>query len=536
MRRCAPVPTYFQLRKNVPLLISLFCENNDDDILMLNWGKAKGGIILVFILAFLFLAADGPRIIQFPPRSTHIFRQSDCLAYTKTYYQRHSGFFTPAGYNLIGKGGRVVSEFPILYYISAQLCRLFGFHYWIIRGVTMLCYIIGLYYLLLCCRLWIKDLFLALFPVIILASTPYYFFYAVNYLPNIPAISFSFAGLYYMLRHAQSNAPRHVAISSIFFTLACLLKPTDGGLIWLAYLATACTVFIKGENRNKRVFPLLVSAGFIVFCAFLWYLFVKWYNAVNGNNINLQGLYPIWEMGRDDMARTFQFRILSSGREVFQHIILLLLLVSFLIIYIVKWKSLNPFLRIFTMWLIIGAAIYTPLWFKAFLIHDYYQLIFTIPAVFLCITIINWYENTTAWPSGRYSRYVVKGVLAVLLIISIYHNQAIQLNRYADSNMAVNNPAIYELEPYLRKIGISEADSVLSVPDFSPNITLAIFGNPGYASDLFGPGIFNAGYCKAHNIKYMIITDARYIHDPAYKPYTSKLIGEFKGIHIYNIQ
>ena len=133
----------------------------------MKWNNKYAGILLLCIVAFAFVAGDGIRILQYPPRSFHTFRQSDCLAYTKTYYQHNTGFFSPACYNLLGKDGRVVSEFPVLYYLSAKLCQLFGFQYWIIRGLTVLCYLAGLYYLFLCVRMWIKRTIPSLFPVVI---------------------------------------------------------------------------------------------------------------------------------------------------------------------------------------------------------------------------------------------------------------------------------------------------------------------------------------------------------------------------------
>jgi dolichyl-phosphate-mannose-protein mannosyltransferase len=503
---------------------------------MLKWINNRPLLVLCFVLTFLFLAGEGPEILPYPPRSAHIFRQSDCLAYTKTYYQRNSGFFTPAQYNLIGKGGRVVSEFPILYYISAKLCRLFGFHYSIIRGVTALCFFIGVCYLFLCCRFWVKDLILALFPVVILATSPALFYYAVNYLPNAPAIGFSFAGLYYVLRYRQEYRVWHLVLSTLFFTLACLLKPTDGGLVWAGYLCTLCTGLISGKTDKKKLLPVFVSAAVVGSSIVWWYLFVKQYNHINGNEINLQGIYPIWDISYSEIAETFRFRILTEYVGLFHHLSLLILLAIFLIIYIVKWKSLDWFLKIFTLYLIIGNLIYSVLWYNAFHIHDYYLLIYTIPAVFLSITVVEYYYRVIAPRMRSYGRYSVYTVLTGLMIVGIYHNQYIQLGRYADKESAVANAAVYEVEPYLRKIGISEADSVLSVPDGSPDITLVAYGNPGYASDLFSPGLYSVPYCKERGIKYMIISDARYIHDPAYEPYTSKKIGEYKGIYIYDIR
>lgn len=501
---------------------------------MLGWLNNKPGLVLIFIITFLFLAGEGARIIQYPPRTTHIWRQSDCLAYTKTYYQHDLGLFTPTAYNLAGKGGKAaLSEFPILYYISAKLCKIFGFHYWIIRGVTVICFFVGLYYLLLCSRLWIKDTMLAVFSVVILASTPFYFYYAVNYLPNIPAISFSFAGLYHMLQFRRNSSYRQLTISTLFFIMATLLKPTDGGLIWLACTAVLFTEFVMEKSERKKLIPLFFSFFAIALSTYLWYLFVRHYNDLYFPNMNAQGIYPVWSMPHEQAMHTFLSRFDEWYWKNFQHLSLHLLWFAFSIIYIVRWRKMDRFLRLFTLWLIIGVLAYSALWLDAFLIHDYYELIYAIPVVFLSITVIGSYARQFPFMSRKvqYATYVF---LLALMTISIYHNQAIQLEKYEDTNMSVSNPAIYEVEPYLRKIGISASDSVFSVPDASPNISLAAFGNPGYTSDYYR-GIFTVPYCREHGIKYMIIADRNYIDKPEYKPYTTKLIGEFKGISIFDI-
>ncbi len=494
--------------------------------------------IFLLLIVFLFVAADGIRIIQLPPRTTHLWRQSDCIAYTKTYYQRNSGFFEPSCYNLIGQGGRVVSEFPILYYLSAKLCRLFGYHYWIIRGVTSLVYLLGLFYVLLLSRQWIKNTILSFFPVVVLASTPVYFYYAINYLPNVPAISLSFAGLYHLLAWRRNGSWGQLVLSTLYFAVATLLKPTDGGLVWLAATATLLLERhdISLNNTWRKKLLLFCSAALIAAANIWWFMFVKEYDEYNHNGINLQGIYPIWELRQHSIIETFMSRIVESGRDVFQHYLLHLLMFFMIIVYFVKWKRLDRFLRVFTLWTIIGTWIYTPLWYAAFHIHDYYQLIYTVWITFLCITFLNYYTVHVLPKQKKVVVYITYLFWGALATVSIYHNQTIQLERYADKNMGVVNPAIYDIEPYLRKIGIKETDSVLSVPDNSPNITLAFYGNPGYTSDLFDVNKFGIGPAKAIGIHYMIILDDAHKHDPVYEPYTKKKLGEFGGIGVYDIR
>ncbi len=502
----------------------------------MKWNNKYAGIVLLCIVAFAFVAGDGIRIIQYPPRSFHTFRQSDCLAYTKTYYQHNKGLFSPACYNLIGKDGRVVSEFPVLYYLSAKLCQLFGFQYWIIRGVTVLCYLMGLFYLFLCARMWLKRTIPALFPVVILATSPFYFYYAVNYLPNVPAISFSFIGLYYLLRYQETSIRRYLLPATAFMVLATLLKPTDGGLIWMAYTGVMAISYWKKKVDTRQILSLTIGSVIIAAGIVSWYLFVKNYNNTYGNNINLQGVYPIWEMTWNDIRLTFTERIMGLWLDNFQHKLLLLLLCGCMVVYVVKWRSINSFLRTFTLFVLLGSVVYTILWYKAYGDHDYYQLILVIPAVFVVISALSSYNNNTVLKTSKKSQYAANVVLIGLMIMSVYHNQYMQLDRYSDTNSSWNNANIYEVEPYLREIGITKDDIVLSVPDGSPNISLVAFGNRGFTSDLFGRNNYTPAYCKTNGAKYMIITNREYVHDSNYIDYTTKLIGQYKDIYIFDIR
>lgn len=191
------------------------------------------GIIGVFLL--LLTITDSWNTFHLPPDSVHQWRQADCLAYVKTYYRDNSGFFNPGTFNLAGKEGKVVSEFPILYYLAANIERIVGEHFWVIRGLTFFCYVIGLIFLLKIIRLWIPHYFLASVPVLLLATSPFYYYYALNFLPNIPAISISFIGLYFLLRYERERKFGILVLGILSFALSTLLKPTGGGIILVAY-------------------------------------------------------------------------------------------------------------------------------------------------------------------------------------------------------------------------------------------------------------------------------------------------------------
>jgi hypothetical protein len=324
--------------------------------------------------------------------------------------------------------------------------------------------------------------------------------------------------------------------ATTFIVLATLLKPTDGGLIWIAYIGVMAISYSKKKVDTQQILLLIVSSVIVAAGIVSWYLFVKNYNNTYGNNINLQGVYPIWDMTWNDIRLTFTERIMGLWRDSFQHLVLLLFLCGCMVVYIVKWRSIDPFLRTFTLMILLGSVVYTILWYKAYGDHDYYQLILVIPAVFVVTAALSYNSDSILLQTNKKSQYATDIVLMALMIMSVYHNQSVQIDRYSDKNSSWYNANVYEVEPYLRKIGITKDDIVLSVPDGSPNISLVAFGNKGYASDLFGKNNYTAAYGKKHGAKYMIITNREYIHDSNYIDYTTKLIGQYKDIYIFDMR
>ena len=152
---------------------------------------------LLLSIAFIFVYTNSYRILDYPPSSVHMWRQSDCAASIKTFFRTDNSVFEPATLNLAGKDGRVASEFPIFYYITAKIQHVVGEHYWIIRSMNFLSYLIGLWALVHIIKRWINNKLLTFTLFILLATSPYYYYYAINLLPNVPAISFSFVGLYF---------------------------------------------------------------------------------------------------------------------------------------------------------------------------------------------------------------------------------------------------------------------------------------------------------------------------------------------------
>ena len=100
-------------------------------------------IVLVLVMSFIYHYHN---ILFLSPQSLHLWRQCDCLSITLNYYQDSNNFFEPAIHNLGHDGtGKTISEFPVIYYLVAQIWKIFGIHEFIFRLIILLLFYAGLF-------------------------------------------------------------------------------------------------------------------------------------------------------------------------------------------------------------------------------------------------------------------------------------------------------------------------------------------------------------------------------------------------------
>lgn len=498
-------------------------------------GDVVAMLVLTGIVALVFLLANGPKIATYPPASIHQWRQSDCAAYARVYYERGNGLFFPATYNLAGIEGRVVSELPVFYYIGAKICYFTGFHYWIFRTLTFLSYLLGLFYVYKIARLWIKNIWLALFPAIMLATSPFYYYYALNFLPNVPAIAFSFMGLFYMLAFWQGGNVKKLVVATLIFILSVNLKPTDGGLAWLSFLfaVVAISLFYKSEYDKGRAKAIYFSSAIIALSILCWYLYATWYNDKNLNHGNLLGTYSAWGLTHSTIMYTINQRVLKYWFPSYHHIAVLVAWGVCVLICAVRWRGMNHLLKLLSLCAFIGSFAYGVLWFRAFCDHDYYQLIYVVWPTLLGITVLEYYERSILPRAANIGRYTVVIILLLLVVAGVVQNTEQQQWRYSSENMQFNMH-LYDMEPMLERWGVAKMDKVVCVPDPSGNITLTAIGHQGY-TQCFNESS-NMSTLRDLGAKYLVIVDSACLHDPLYEAFTHKLVGTYHGINVFEIK
>ena len=125
--------------------------------------KVKQNILFTIIFVALSFHFKFYETINLPPQSTDLWRQADCYTIALNYYQNGFHFFKPQVHFLFTQNGYAAGEFPLIYFISAVLFKIFGVHYFLFKGVNLLIFFVGLYDLFKLALKLTNDLFFHVF-------------------------------------------------------------------------------------------------------------------------------------------------------------------------------------------------------------------------------------------------------------------------------------------------------------------------------------------------------------------------------------
>ncbi len=477
------------------------------------------------ICAAVFVNNKGQTTLWLRPQSVHVWRQTDCTSYALNYYQNNQPFFQPQTQTLIGKNGHTVSEFPIIYYIAGKLYHVFGFHDYIIRIIDFSIFLFGCTCLLLLGFELFEWKLLALIPALITFTSPYLFYYGLNFLPDVPALSFALAGCFFGARYFRNKKLSLAWAAGFFFCLGALLKVSAG----IMFLAVVGGIIVTGSWRTlippkQRLHVVILCLAIIAVNA-AWIEFAIYYNRINDTIQNLLGLYPIWDADRKEI-KDICTRFMSEWLPVILHPAVWVWMGMLLPFIAWNWRRTGNILPAIAALVLLGSILYCLGWFRAFYHHDYYM----INAFAACIWIML-AACMVADKSSKPVKYTFFAVFAVMFGFAVYQCRAVQVERYYAPHSYYYEP-YFDMEPYLRSIGISRHDIVISAPDASSNITLYFMNQPGW-TELFNSDIDPNHYKAQTGAKYLILGDSTYAQKPVYAKHIVKQIGQYKGICIY---
>ncbi len=500
--------------------------------------RIAGNILFILVFVGLFFLYDLNNSLFDLPQSVHMWRQTNCLSLTLNYHQYDLPLWEPEMHNQFGGGGysgKAAGEFPIIYYMVAQLWDMFGAHEWIFKLVQVFILFFGLYALFHGLKFIVKNQLLAGFISLLVFTSPMVVFYGPNYLPDVPSLSFVFIAWYFVIRYLEKRNNLILWLSALFFCLAMLLKITAAlSFIALGGWIIIEILFMKKDQcvfclRWKQLIPFLLALVPVI----SWYLYVEHYNRINQGHISFHGIWPIWNMTSEQYARIIEVLDKIYFKEMFLPFAQYLTFAIWLFL-LIRIKKLKPVFRYFIIVLPLGMAFQLVLWFQVLEGHDYYMINLVI--VFVAVWAIFLAQLKNLNPPVKIAVSVLAA--AFLLWNAIACSKRIE-NRYLGwmNDMYHRMKALNEIEPSFREWGIQPDDKVISLPDFTINASLYYMNRRGYTE--FGSDFTQEeGFYQRieQGAKYLIISDSTIVDNEHIKPFTQKRIGKFKNIFVFDVR
>ncbi len=498
---------------------------------------------IFFLLLFIFcLIYNYQNILFLSPQSIHQWRQCDCLSITLNYYQDNNEFFQPAIHNLSGDGsGKTVSEFPLIYYIVAELWNFFGQHEFIFRLFNLIIFFCGLFALFKIFEDTLNDSFLAITLSLLLFTSPMLVYYANNFLMNVPALSLVFIGLYFFSKFINTAKNKYLYLMTLCYALSGLLKissllsfvPIFGIFVIELFnirLIAARKIF---QQPQKQIFPLL--GVFII--QIIWYSYAKNYNENYNGGIFLIGFLPVWDLNIQQIKEVIDAIVGNIKWVYFRRETQLVFVMMFLFL-LVFHKSINKLLFFLTSLITIGFLLFIVLFFQAFREHDYYTLDLLILIPFIILTFFIFIKN-------KFNKVYNSLLFRIIIVAFLIHNVDFARRRINDrysatgwqnKNYIKNVKVFEEIIPYIRSLGIKKDDKVLSLSDQSINITLYLMNQKGWTN--YGMLANDSIKIKEKiklGAKYLFIYDKNTYKGKNIPPFLKNKIGEFKNVDIYKL-
>lgn len=519
----------------------------------------RGRLLIIFcslfVIFFFFFGYN--RLVKSGPMSIHAWRQSDSYSFALTYYYEHNKLLKPSVLYVADNGSsQTVSEFPILYYLSAKIWEITGVSPGVLKFINFSLLLLGLFHLLLLSLKILKDQFWAFFVVLFLFSSPLLGYYGFNFIPNTPALGLALTGLYYLFRFVETEKTRHLVAFTLLFMLASLIKVTALISFLGAAFVTASYYLQNIRSKKSAIVKFTLASLLIFFTYWRWYSFAQNYNHEHLEGVFNQSIIPIWTLNQEEIVKilkSFYFKVLPVYFNQFALYAVILALIILLL-----YKGTNTYAKRAAGIYFLGFLGFATLFFQGLDVHDYFltnTLIF-IPAV-LTAFLHGLRQNFPGF-AGSITLKIIATILLVLLINNSMiitrshynpHCPLVKYNiplkkrersnwEYRRYRMELVDLQFQGMHKYLRQIGINYNDRVISVDDGTPNLTLSLMHTKGFTEYHY-----RKNYKGPEKIRRLIELGAKYIvinkHnklDEVTQAFLGEKVGQYNDISIYSIK
>jgi len=394
-----------------------------------------------------------------------------------------------------------------------------------------------------------NDVFWAIALTILFFTSPVLVYYGNNFLSNSSALAFAIAGWFYFIRFMHEGRSKWFYISIVVFFFAAAFKITAlfsvfaiAGILFLEYLG----VNMLPENAKLLKYPL--RFGLIILLIFV----VNTIWIVHAHNFNLKHdctyfsttIFPVWSLSRTEI-----YEVLSNIRNLwlsqYFHLSVLILVAFCLFFLVYYYRKSNKVLTLSILIILVQIIIYILLEFWTFADHDYYTIDIFILPVLIMVTTADLVKRQ--FPK-LFGSIIFKILFSIFLAFNIWYAHQKIYERYNGwMNDYYQNKDIYSITPYLRQIGISPKDTIISIPDGS-NASLYLMNQKGWTE--YTDARFNRGTRIRYNqdsagiqhsvdkgAAFLILNGISQLYEKPYLlGYCTDLRGRYKNVLVFNLK
>lgn len=459
---------------------------------------------LLLFVTVLFHLNFYQKTMFFRPTSYHQWRQTDCLSIAKNYYEEGMNFFQPALHYQGVEGGKAVSECPILNYTAAALWKVFGEHEFIYRLLEYVIFLCAVFLLFNTLLRFTGSAWLSFFAASLLLTSPLLAYYSLNFIADVPALSMAIISFCFLYRFSREGGTTFFYAALVTGALGVLMKASalvPFGLTLLTGISSSVSSprFNLAANKFRNRWVPLVAMVVVAALVVGWYKYAVYYNNYHKNLIFLLTVLPIWDMEESQVLYNLKM-LFNNLFPLFLSRPMLFLMLCTGVYVLVNLRWLEPLLK-WAFCVSLGYFIfYLLFFFQVFGVHDYYLVnlfIFPVITIFCAslilvrrgflqgnLTFLRWFVILVTLfgsfhAAAVYRLRTVEDDKLVYWFPFISEDEA-GLAKYLFWRYGNDVKRIEQITPVLRAAGIERTDKVLSIPDFSFDVSLYLMDQKGY--------------------------------------------------------
>lgn len=472
------------------------------------------------------------KVSSLPVGSYHAWRQADCVSMTTQLKNGKGTLFYPITHYSKNDGtGIAAGEFPIINGLVAGINQLTKNDLAVYRITIAMFYVLAMAFMyLLFFKVSVDGITSSLLALLI-SSGSVLTYYGINFLPDVPAFALTIVGMYYAVQTKPSTNSVSFTIGILFFTLAALIKISTA-IIPAAFFVTILLEKFLGKKDVHVGYKLsMISISGIIVA--LWYRHAYVLDHSHPPFVFLTETRSYWQTYFAEKPLIWKEIRKTWLPQVFLPVVWIWIVAGTFI-------SIVKTIHIKKAWLgglitsLVLCSIFILLMFRQFMLHDYLWIGLLPIVVFMNMYIV----YAIGQSKNKIWITTVRLSIFCLFILQVFNTHLILQNRYFHfDNRMVYNTDLNTITPLLREHGIQREDKVISIPDPSPNISLAAMDQEGWTNyrEMGVSTEFIEIKIKS-GAKYLIFSNTADLKAEPLKKYMKYFMFSHHGIFVFDLR